>query len=231
MSQSLSGLSLRDLEYVQAVAELKHFGQAALRCGVSQPALSEQVRKLETHLGVTIFERTKRRVAVTAEGAALLASIERILAEARNLLALGRRGGALAGLLHLGAIETLGPYYLPYLMALLRRDMPDISLRLAENRTAALIERLRHGALDVILAVAGEPIGGLAHTPLFFEPFVLAAPLAHWGGSRASSSTNCRSRTCCCWRKATACASRRWRSAPARRGPPSMPPAWKRCGT
>jgi LysR family hydrogen peroxide-inducible transcriptional activator len=109
MSQSLAGLSLRDLEYVQAVAELKHFGQAALRCGVSQPALSEQVRKLETHLGVVIFERTKRRVAVTGEGAMLLVSIERILAEARNLLALGRRGGALAGVLHLGAIETLGP--------------------------------------------------------------------------------------------------------------------------
>jgi LysR family hydrogen peroxide-inducible transcriptional activator len=179
MSQSLAGLSLRDLEYVQAVAELKHFGQAALRCGVSQPALSEQVRKLEAHLGVVIFERTKRRVAVTAQGAALLASIERILAEARHLLALGRRGGGLAGLLHLGAIETLGPYYLPYLLGLLRAEVPEISLRLTENRTAALIERLRHGALDVILVVAGEPLGGLAHTPLFFEPFVLAAPLAH----------------------------------------------------
>jgi LysR family hydrogen peroxide-inducible transcriptional activator len=176
---SLAGLSLRDLEYVQAVAELKHFGQAALRCGVSQPALSEQVRKLEAHLGVVIFERTKRRVAVTAQGAVLLISIERILAEARNLLALGRRGGALAGLLHLGAIETLGPYYLPYLLALLRVEMPEITLRLTENRTAALIERMRHGGLDVILAVAGEPAAGLAHMPIFFEPFVLAAPLAH----------------------------------------------------
>ena len=97
MSKSLAGLSLRDLEYVEAVAELKHFGRAAERCGVSQPALSEQVRKLEAHLGVPIFERTKRRVAVTAQGEILLMHIDRLLAEARHLLALGRQSTDLSG--------------------------------------------------------------------------------------------------------------------------------------
>ncbi|HUW80832.1 MAG TPA: LysR substrate-binding domain-containing protein [Acidocella sp.] len=179
MSKSLAGLSLRDLEYVEAVAELKHFGRAAERCHVSQPALSEQVRKLEAHLGVTIFERTKRRVAITAQGGVLLLHIERILAEARNLIAMGGKSTGLAGILHFGAIETLGPYYLPGLLKLLRSNMPDVSLRLTENRTAALIERLRHGALDVILAVPTPDMPGLSHVPLFFEPFLLAMPLEH----------------------------------------------------
>ena len=142
MSKSLSGLSLRDLEYVEAVAELKHFGRAAERCGVSQPALSEQVRKLEAHLGVPIFERTKRRVAVTAQGEVLLTHIDRILAEARHLLALGQQSTDLSGILQLGAIETLGPYYLPAVLALLRDALPDVSLRLTEHRTSTLLERL-----------------------------------------------------------------------------------------
>jgi LysR family hydrogen peroxide-inducible transcriptional activator len=181
MSQkSLGGLSLRDLEYVEAVAELSHFGRAAERCGVSQPALSEQIRKLEAHLGVPFFERTRRRVAVTAQGAVLLAQVERILTEARHFMALSGQGQAgLSGLLQLGAIETIGPYYLPSLMRLMRSEIPDISLRLTESRTAILIERLRHGMLDVVLMVPTPDMPGLAAETLFFEPFVLATPRAH----------------------------------------------------
>jgi LysR family hydrogen peroxide-inducible transcriptional activator len=179
MPKTLAGFSLRDLEYVEAVAELKHFGRAAERCHVSQPALSEQVRKLEAQLGAAIFERTKRRVSITPQGEILLLHIERILTEARNLIAVGREGANLSGVLTLGAIETLGPYYLPLVMRLLRTEKPEISLRLTENRTAALLERLRHGALDVILAVATPDLPGLSAAELFFEPFVLVAPLGH----------------------------------------------------
>jgi LysR family transcriptional regulator, hydrogen peroxide-inducible genes activator len=179
MLKPLASLSLRDLEYVETVAELKHFGRAAERCGVSQPTLSEQVRKLEAHLGVAIFERTKRRVAVTPQGAVLLVHIDRILAEARHLLALGQQSTDLSGSLQLGAIETLGPYYLPSVLMLLREALPDVSLRLTENRTATLVERLRHGALDVILAVMTPDMPGLSHAPIFFEPFVLATPRQH----------------------------------------------------
>ncbi len=178
--KSLAGLSLRDLEYVEAVAELTHFGRAAERCGVSQPALSEQIRKLEAHLGVAFFERTQRRVAVTPQGAVLLAQIERVLAEARHFIAMGgQRQAGLSGLLQLGAIETLGPYYLPGLLKLLREVMPDVSLRLTENRTATLIERLRHGMLDVVLMVPMPQMPGLVAANLFFEPFVLATPKRH----------------------------------------------------
>lgn len=180
MQKSLAGLSLRDLEYVEAVAELGHFGRAAERCGVSQPALSEQIRKLEAHLGVPFFERTRRQVAVTSEGAVLLIQVERVLTEARHFMAMSGQGGrGLAGPLHLGAIETLGPYYLPQLLLLMRDKMPDISLRLTEGRTAVLVERLRHGMLDVVLMVPTPEMPGLASADLFFEPFILATPKDH----------------------------------------------------
>jgi LysR family hydrogen peroxide-inducible transcriptional activator len=180
MQKSLAGLSLRDLEYVEAVAELSHFGRAAERCGVSQPALSEQIRKLEAHLGVPFFERTRRRVAVTPQGAMLLKQVERILTEARHFLAMSGQGQAgLSGLLQLGAIETIGPYYLPALLQLMRREIPDVALRLTENRTAVLLERLRHGMLDLVLMVPTPEMPGLASARLFFEPFLLATPKAH----------------------------------------------------
>ncbi len=180
MRKSLAGLSLRDLEYVEAVAELKHFGRAAERCGVSQPALSEQIRKLEAHLGAPFFERTRRRVALTPQGAVMLARAERILAEARHLMAMSGQGQAgLSGVLQLGAIETIGPYYLPGLLKLLRDRMPDIALRLTENRTAVLVERLRHGMLDVVLMAPTPDMPGLAVAKLFFEPFVLATHRDH----------------------------------------------------
>jgi LysR family hydrogen peroxide-inducible transcriptional activator len=178
--KSLAGLSLRDLEYVEAVAELSHFGRAAERCGVSQPALSEQIRKLEDHLGVPFFERTRRRVAITPQGAILLVQVERILNEARHFLAMSGQGQqGLSGPLQLGAIETIGPYYLPELLRLMRDELPNISLRLTESRTAILVERLRHGMLDVVLMVPTPDMPGLSAADLFFEPFLLATPKDH----------------------------------------------------
>ncbi|MDD2876125.1 MAG: LysR substrate-binding domain-containing protein [Acidiphilium sp.] len=185
-ARTLAGLSLRDLEYAQAVSELRHFGHAAERCGVSQPALSEQIRKLEALLGVALFERTKRRVAPTAAGATLLAQIERVMAEARHLLALSHgQPSLMTGVLALGAIETLGPYYLPGVLRLLRTERPDLSLRLTEARTARLIERLADGALDLVLLAMPVLRTGLVAEPLFFEPFLLATPPHHaLAGSR-----------------------------------------------
>lgn len=178
--RSLAGLSLRDLEYAQAVAELRHFGRAAERCGVSQPALSEQIRKLETLLGVTLFERTRRRVAPTSAGVALLGQIDRVIGEAQHLLALAhRRPDAMDGVLALGAIETLGPYYLPGVLRLLRGERPSLSLRLTEARTDRLLELLTGGGLDLALLAMPVPRAGLVAIPLFFEPFLLATPPGH----------------------------------------------------
>ncbi|MGE4481659.1 LysR substrate-binding domain-containing protein [Acidocella sp.] len=174
----LAGTSLRDLEYVEAVAELKHFGKAAARCNVSQPALSEQVQKLEGRLGVTIFERGRRQVSLTQAGERIVEQIGLVLSAARDLFALGAHGDVLSGALRIGAIETLGPYYLPFLLQLLKAEKPELDPRLGEGRTAALAEGLRHGRFDAIIT-AGPDMPGMASQPLFFEPFLLAVPPGH----------------------------------------------------
>jgi LysR family transcriptional regulator, hydrogen peroxide-inducible genes activator len=163
-----------------AVGELRHFGQAAQRCLVSQPALSEQIRKLEAQLGVQLFERTNRRVEVTPQGRVLLAKAERVLAEARELLALAQHAGQpLAGNLTLAAIETLGPYYLPHLLRRMRAAFPGVVPHLLEGRTATLLEWLVHGELDLVLAALPLAVRGLETHALFFEPFLLVCPIGH----------------------------------------------------
>jgi LysR family hydrogen peroxide-inducible transcriptional activator len=179
-SLSLAGLSLRDLEYAVAVAELRHFGRAAERCGVSQAGLSEQVRKLEGLLGVALFERTSRRIAVTPEGEPLLRQARDLLDGARALLeAAQRRSGPLDGPLRLGAIATLGPYYLPGLLREVRGAFPQLELRLEEGRTAALLDALQAGELDAVLLALPAGTDGLTTVPLFFEPFLAAFPAEH----------------------------------------------------
>jgi LysR family hydrogen peroxide-inducible transcriptional activator len=177
---TVSGLSLRDLEYAVAVARERHFGRAAERCGVSQAALSEQVRKLEGILGVALFERTKRRVEPTARGIALIAQAETLLADAHRLLESAQRSAEpLTGELRLGVIATLGPYYLPTLLHKGRARFPRLVLRLYEGRTAELLTRLRNSELDAVLLALPVPGDGLTAVPLFFEPFRLACPLDH----------------------------------------------------
>lgn len=149
---TLAGLSLRDLEYAVAVADVGHFGRAAERCGVSQAGLSEQVRKLEPQLGVALFERTTRRVTVTSEGEALRRQAREVLGAARVLLEMGRsRTDPLAAPLRLGVIATLGPYYLPALLRDVRRRYPKLELRLQEGLTASLVAGLHAGELDAVL--------------------------------------------------------------------------------
>ncbi len=177
---SLAGLSLRDLDYAVAVAQTRHFGRAAERCGVSQPALSEQIRKLEALLGVALFERGRRGVQVTEAGHPLLVQAERVLAEAHGLLELASDAAEpLARSLRLSAIQTLGPYYLPHLVRRLRAAHPELALRLEEGRTAALLDSLRAGGTDLVLAALPLPGEGLITAPLFDEPFVLVCPAGH----------------------------------------------------
>jgi LysR family hydrogen peroxide-inducible transcriptional activator len=183
---NVSSLSLRDLEYAVAVARERHFGRAAEFCGVSQAALSEQVRKLESILGVALFERTTRKVEPTARGAVILGHAEALLGDARRLLEDAQRTAEpLSGELRLGAIATLGPYYLPSVIALGRRRFPRLALRLRESTTDELLVALRHGDLDAILVALPVPLDGLVADPLFFEPFRLACPADHELAQRA----------------------------------------------
>jgi len=180
MSPTVSALSLRDLEYAVAIARERHFGRAADSCGVSQSALSEQVRKLESVLGVQLFERTTRKVEPTVRGEVILQQAEGLLGDARRLLDDARRSAEpLSGELRLGVIATLGPYYMPSVIALGRRQFPRLALRLRESTTNELLVALRRGELDAILVALPVPIHGLVAEPLFFEPFRLACPSDH----------------------------------------------------
>src|ERR1700752_1863828 len=130
---NLSGLSLRDLEYVVAIADRGSFVRAAEHCRVAQPSLSAQVRKLESWLGIAIFERTTRRVIVTAEGKSFIEQARRVLAEARLLLAATRRPEQpFGGALRLAAISTLGPYLFPRILPAIRQRYSNLSLILSE---------------------------------------------------------------------------------------------------
>ncbi len=177
---SVGALTLRDLEYVVAVAEHGHFGRAAEACGVSQPALSSQIKKTEHVLSAVLFERTKRRVFVTPAGQETVARARAILREAHELIELaGRRREPLAGLFRLGVIATLGPYLLPHVLGPLRRRFPRLELNLREGRTADLLHDLKTGSLHAVLVATPVEDPTLEAQPLFREPFVLALPAGH----------------------------------------------------
>ncbi|AFW01130.1 transcriptional regulator LysR/OxyR [Gluconobacter thailandicus F149-1 = NBRC 100600] len=176
----LSGLSLRDIEYVVAVDDLRNFSRAAERCGVSQAGLSEQVRKLEQLLDVTLFERSRRHVAPTPDGERLIALGRDVLAAARNLLEVARaRTSPLDGILRLGVIPTLGPYYIPGILPHLRNGYPNLQLRLTEGMTDTLVHALRNNELDLALMALPAPSDALETIPLFEEAFLGVFPATH----------------------------------------------------
>ncbi|KAB8123037.1 hydrogen peroxide-inducible genes activator [Komagataeibacter medellinensis] len=179
-SVHLSGLSLRDIEYVVAVDDLRNFSRAAERCGVSQGGLSEQVRKLEALLGVVLFERSRRHVAPTPDGARLISMGRDVLTAARAMIEAARaQTGPLQGLLRMGVIATLGPYYVPDLLPLLRRTYPELRLQLTDSLTGTMLDALRHDRLDMVFAALPVRGEGFACAPLFDEPFVAAFPAGH----------------------------------------------------
>src|SRR5690554_1111649 len=108
-------MNIRDLEYVIAVAEKRHFGLAAEACHVSQPALSAQIKKLEEALGVKLFDRTTREVTVTPEAEFVLAHARRILDNVSEIKKYAKlhREGKQSKIINLGVIPTIAPYYLP----------------------------------------------------------------------------------------------------------------------
>jgi len=179
-AMNLSGLSLRDLEYVVAVADHGSFVKAAEQCRVAQPSLSVQVSKLEARLETVIFERSTRRLLVTPEGRKLLDQMRRILVEARALLTLvSHSDRPFGGTLRLSAIATLGPYLFPLVLPDLRSHYPGLRLILGEGRTADLLTALLGGALDAILISVPVGEAAVVEVPVFREPFFLACPPGH----------------------------------------------------
>jgi LysR family hydrogen peroxide-inducible transcriptional activator len=177
---NFSGLSLRDLEYVVAIADHGSFVRAAEHCRVAQPSLSAQVRKLESWIGIAIFERTTRRVLVTAEGQAFIEQARRMLTEARLLFTIARRSDEpFGGSLRLAAIPTLGPYLFPRILPGLRKNYPNLGLVLSEGLTGDLVPKLIEGGIDAVLLSLSQTDPALVTAPIFSEPFLLACPEGH----------------------------------------------------
>ncbi len=183
-------MTLTELKYVVAVARERHFGRAAEACFVSQPTLSVGIKKLETELGVTIFERGGGEITVTPVGERIVEQAQRVLEQADAIHATAQ-GGAnpLRGPLRLGVIPTIGPYLLPHLVPRMIAATPGMPLILEESFTVVLLERLRKGEIDV--AILAEPFAerGLVTRAIYDEPFVVAVPRAHpWAGRSAIRS-------------------------------------------
>ena len=173
-------MNLRDLRYLLAVAEHRHFGRAAQACFVSQPTLSTQIKKLEDHLGVTLIERTGRQALLTPVGAAIVREAEQAL---RHVDALGQiaaqHRNPLGGDLRLGVIPTVAPYLLPKALPPLRRAFPSLSLHLTEAQTATLDAMLEAGELDAGILALPFRAERMVTSELYSEPFLLAVGTAH----------------------------------------------------
>lgn len=173
-------MNLRDLRYMLAVAEHRHFGRAAEACRVSQPTLSVQLRKLEEELGTVLFERGSKQVVPTPICDLLLAHARIAVAEADAMVAVARAANdPLRGAMRIGIIPTLGPYLLPLVFGPLRTALPELDIEPWEDVTGALLDRLRAHDLDAAI-LATEPGGtDIVTEPLFTEPFIAALPPDH----------------------------------------------------
>lgn len=173
-------MNLRDLRYLVALADERHFGKAAERCFVSQPTLSAQIRKLEAYLGTPLVERQPKRVSLTETGKRVVERARRVLQEADAIVEIARTDlDPLSGPLKVALIPTVGPYLLPHVAGRLRRELPRLKLMLYEYQTEPLLEKLRGGELDLGLLALPVPLEGLESAPLFDEPFMLAVPAGH----------------------------------------------------
>ena len=173
-------MNTRDLEYIVAVSETEHFGKAAERCNVSQPALSGQIKKLEERLGIVLFERTNRSVHVTELGSEIVRRARQILSQVEELESTARAfADPFSGPLHIGMIHTIGPYLAPLLLSEVRRRLPKTVPHLIEDMTANLEAALLEGAIDAAILSTVPTDAKLEEIPLYDEPFWVALPQRH----------------------------------------------------
>ncbi len=173
-------MNLRDLEYLVALEEEKHFRKAAESCFVSQPTLSGQLRKLEDELGVILIERTSRKVLFTPAGDAMAEQARKVLREVRELKSIGQHfAEPMSGEIHIGLIPTVGPYLLPHIIQDLREHFPKLEFYLYEEQTQLLMKRLEEGELDCVILAELDGMDCFGSLPLYEEPMWLAVPRQH----------------------------------------------------
>jgi LysR family hydrogen peroxide-inducible transcriptional activator len=173
-------VTLRQWQYVVAVAEHRSFSKAAAACHVAQPSLSTQVAQVEEALGVKLFERDKRKVLVTSAGAALIERARLLLRSADDIAeAAASLRDPFRGPMRIGLIPTIGPYLLPEVAPVLRKQYPNLTFVWSEDKTDVLLERLARAEIDAALLALTADASHLPHVVLGNDPFVFAAAESH----------------------------------------------------
>lgn len=179
MSQGVD-IKLKDLRYLVAVADARHFGRAAEKCFVSQPTLSAQLKKLEDYLGVQLIERQPKNVTLTEAGEQIVARARRMLEASEEVVTLARaHRDPLAGRLRLALLPTIGPYLLPRVSQLIRKSLPRLELRLYEYQTEQLLQKLETGEIDLGILALPVDAEGFETQELYTEAFTVAVPDQH----------------------------------------------------
>ncbi|MEL6673441.1 MAG: LysR substrate-binding domain-containing protein [Bacteroidota bacterium] len=178
-------MTLTQLEYIVAVDTHRSFAEAASSCGVTQPTLSMQIKKLEEELEILVFDRTKKPVLTTDMGKEIVVQARKTLSEASHIQQLiSERKGEVRGELKLGIIPTLSPYLLPLFMLSFLEKYPQVNIVVEELVSEEIIERLHQDQLDVGLLVTPLKRKALIETPLFYELFVVYVSSNHPLNSR-----------------------------------------------
>ena len=173
-------MNLRDLDYICAVADYKHFGKAAEACNVSQPTLSGQIKKLETRLKVTLFERSHKGIRVTDVGTEIILIAREARDAARRIKDVAASAqDPLAGHLSLGLIPTVAPYLIPLFVGNISVNLPKLAMTYREDITERLIESLLSGDLDIAVLATPPEEDSLTAIDLYTEPFWLVFPKSH----------------------------------------------------
>ncbi|MBE4720436.1 MULTISPECIES: LysR family transcriptional regulator [unclassified Pseudarthrobacter] len=180
-------MELRQLRYFIAVAEEMHFNRAAARLHIAQPALSQQIQRLERNLKTQLFVRTTRSVEITDTGRVLLEAARRVISEAERAesqVELATRGST--GLLRVGFVSSAALFLLPGMVNSMHEQWPQVQFQLQENTTERQIQGVLEGQLDVGIVREIEPIEGIHVTALRREPLIVAVPHSHPLAQRAS---------------------------------------------
>lgn len=172
--------TIRQLSFLVALYEHRHFSRAAAACFVTQSTLSAGIQELEAGLGAVLVERTKRVVRFTRLGERIVDQAQRILAETDYLVDTVKGSQRpLTGDIRLGAIPTIGPFVLPKVLPALNKDYPDMKLFLREGQTEDTLSRLKNGGLDIGLIAFPYPVSNLASEIFFEDRFFLVCPKSH----------------------------------------------------
>lgn len=185
-------MTLTELRYIVAVAQKKHFGQAAQSCFVSQPTLSIAIKKLEDELDIKLFERSsKNEIRITEIGQKIIQQAQKVLREAQVINEISQQGkDPLSGTFKLGAIYTIAPYLLPGLIPRITDSAPRLTLIIQENFTHNLSNLLKQGDLDAIIISYPFDEPGIETQPLYEEPFMVAVHSQHHWNQRSEIDVN-----------------------------------------